>query len=80
MSGRAAGAAGLGGFFGVFLGDEKNARMPLLDAGAAGRGGAGVGSMVLNMAMMWGSRRIFRVSVNSSLLCSILNWCNAKSE
>jgi hypothetical protein len=76
-----AGAAGLGGFFDVFLGDEKKARMPLLDAGAAGRGGgAGVGTMVLNMAMMWGSRRIFRVSVNSNLLCSILRWCNAELE
>jgi hypothetical protein len=56
------------------LGDEKKARMPPLDAGAVGGGGGGVGvgTMALNIVMMCGSRRIFNVSVNSNLLCSML--------
>lgn len=61
--------------FDDFFGDEeKKLRIPPLDeVGATGGGGAtGAGAMALNCAMMCGSRRILRVSVNSSLLCSIL--------
>jgi hypothetical protein len=54
-----------------FLGDEKKLRIPPLDAGA---GATGVGTaLALNWAMMCGSRLTLRVSVNSSLLCSMLN-------
>lgn len=44
------GAASFAAFF-DFLGDEKKARIPPLDIGAAG-GWAVVGTMVLNMEMM----------------------------
>src|SRR5882762_3100930 len=73
--------------FDGFLGDEKKARTtPPFGAGAAGC--AGAGAIALNMLMICGSRRIFRVSVNSSLLCSILqtrqtkkiNKCKIKAE
>ena len=62
--------------------EEKKLRMPPLDAVWATGGGIGAGTgagaggggdvIALNCAMTCGSRRTFRVSVNSSLLCSIL--------
>ncbi len=57
-----------------FLGEEeKKLRMPPLEAGGGGGGGTtGAGLLALNWATMCGSRRIFKVSVNSSLLCSML--------
>ena len=61
----------LAGFFGE---EEKKLRMPPLEAGAAGGrgGGGGAGVLALNWETICGSRRIFRVRVNSSLLCSML--------
>lgn len=73
LSGNGLGAIGLGAGFEVFLGDdEKKERMPLLEDGTTGTSGGGAGAMALNIVIIWGSRRILSVSVNSSLLCSIL--------
>ena len=56
-----------------FFGEEKKLRMPPLEAGGgAGVGGRCAGVLALNCAIMCGSRRTFKVSVNSSLLCSML--------
>jgi hypothetical protein len=67
------GATGVGWTFRAgFFGEEKKLRMPPLDAGGAGVGGRGAGLLALNWATMCGSRRTFKVSVNSSLLCSML--------
>lgn len=64
-----------------FLGvDEKRLNLLLLFVWTFSKGmGAGVGggrgggaARALNCVMIWGSRRTLMVSVNSSLLCSIL--------
>lgn len=73
---------GAGSAFGAFFAgddDRKKLRIPPpFDGGGgatwtgAGAGGGSGGALALNWAIIWGSRRTLIVSVNSSLLCSIL--------
>lgn len=73
LTGSGGDTKGLGGFF--ELPPLKKLRRPPFDAGGGsctGGGGGGSRVVALNCAAMWGSRRTLMVSVNSSLLCSML--------
>lgn len=73
-----------------FLGDEEppnKLRKPLLfdevwcTTGGGGGGATGLGgTRALNWAVMCGSRLIFSVRVNSSLLCSMLGRVSASCK